>query len=122
METVVVLGASANPERYSYRAITRLKEAGHRVIPVHPALQEIQELPVVASLQRIKEPVDTLTVYVNPVRLNSILDDVISLSPGRVILNPGAESDAAIRELETAGIETVVACTLVMLATGQWNS
>ena len=61
-QTVAVLGASANPERYSNMAAHRLRDAGHRVIPVNPALEQIEGLPVTQSLGDIAEPVDTLTL------------------------------------------------------------
>ena len=60
-KNVVILGASNNPERYSHKAFTLLKEQGFTVIPVHPALKEINGVPVVASLSQISEPVDTVT-------------------------------------------------------------
>ena len=64
--TVVVLGASDKPERYSNRAVRMLLEHGHEVIPVHPSLQTEEGLTVVPSLARVPRPVDTLTVYVSP--------------------------------------------------------
>lgn len=120
METVVVLGASANPQRYSYRAIEQLTAHGHRVIPVHPAIEQIRDLEVVPTLERISTPVDTVTVYVNPIRLEGLIDDLIHLNPGRVILNPGTESETVASQLSDHGIKVLEACTLVMLATGQF--
>ena len=43
-KTVVVLGASSNPERYSYKAIALLLEKGDHVIPIHPKEKEIQAI------------------------------------------------------------------------------
>jgi predicted CoA-binding protein len=40
-ETVAVLGASRKPERYSHKAMTMLREYGHRPVPVNPAFDEI---------------------------------------------------------------------------------
>ncbi len=48
-ERVVVLGASPNPERYSYKAVCMLLEHGHEVVPVHPVADKIEGLPVVAK-------------------------------------------------------------------------
>lgn len=120
MENVVVLGASANPQRYSFLALKRLVEAGHQVVPVHPALEEIEGLPVVKSLSAVETAVDTVTVYVNSQRFLEFVDDVISLKPKRVILNPGTESQKATEKLQEAGIKALNACTLVMLSTGQF--
>ena len=81
-QTVAVLGASADPERYAYRAVALLKEHGHRVIPVHPALSEVQGIPVVKGLEAIGERVDTLTLYVGPARLTALIPAMVALRPG----------------------------------------
>lgn len=119
-QTVAVLGASPKPDRYSNRAVRMLKEAGHRVIPIHPKLDLIEDIPVVHHLDDIQDPVDTLTLYVGPERLQSITDAIVSLKPGRVIFNPGTESDDLQRRLTEAGIPFLQACTLVMLQTRQF--
>ena len=46
MHRVVILGASSKPDRYAYRAFRMLREHGHEVIPVHPALIEIEGVAV----------------------------------------------------------------------------
>ena len=120
-QTVVVLGASADPERYAYRAVAMLKELGHRVIPVHPALAEVQGISVVRSLEEIGERVDTLTLYVGAARLAALIPAMVALRPGRVIFNPGTESAEVVAALDAAGIPWEEACTLVMLRTGQFD-
>ncbi len=120
-KTVVVLGASPNPERYSHQAVKRLKAAGYRVIPVNPKYPEILGVPAVASLAEIEEPVDTVTVYVRPEISSRYAQDLLGLKPRRVIFNvPGAENPELARRLEQAGILTEEACTLVLLASGQF--
>jgi predicted CoA-binding protein len=119
-QTVAVLGASNNPERYSNMAVRRLREAGHHVIPVNPAFPAIEGLPVARSLGEIKEPVDTLTLYVGPQRLVPLTDEILRLAPKRVIFNPGTESPELAAALDRAGLPHVEGCTLVMLQTGQF--
>jgi predicted CoA-binding protein len=118
--TVVVLGASPKPVRYSYQAVKLLHEKGFRVIPVHPRAQRIEHLPVVHSLTAVTEPVDTLTLYIGPERVQSQVQAIVDLKPGRVILNPGAESHALELALRNARIPFEHACTLVLLRTGQF--
>ena len=119
-ETVVVLGASPKPERYSNQAVRALVEHGHRVIPVHPLLKKIAGVVVVPALSGIKDPVNTLTLYVGPERGKELLQDMINLDPDRVIMNPGTESDEIEEALNAKGIAVLRACTLVMLRTGQF--
>jgi predicted CoA-binding protein len=119
-QTVAVLGASNNPERYSNMAVRRLRDAGHRVIPVNPALETIEDLPVVKSLGDIADPVDTLTLYVGPQRSAPMTEDILRLAPKRVIFNPGTESPELATALDRANIPHLEACTLVLLQTGQF--
>tara|TARA_R110002096_G_scaffold147671_19_gene307770 strand:+ start:35679 stop:36056 length:378 start_codon:yes stop_codon:yes gene_type:complete len=119
-KSVVVLGASNNPDRYSFKAICALREHGYAVIPIHPALDEIQGIDVVASVKEVHQPVDTVSLYVNPSILGKLLDDLVDLSPRRVLFNPGTESAEAVKVLEEAGIQCENACTLVLLQTGQF--
>ncbi|MGE5155278.1 MAG: CoA-binding protein [Bdellovibrio bacteriovorus] len=118
--TVVVLGASPKPVRYSFQAVKLLDDKGFRVIPVHPRAQRIEHIPVVHSLAAVSEPVDTLTLYIGPERVQSQIQAIVDLKPGRVILNPGAESHTLEMALRNARIPFEHACTLVLLRTGQF--
>jgi predicted CoA-binding protein len=119
-QSVAILGASDNPERYSNRALKMLREHGHRPLPVHPKLTEIDGVPVVPGLGDLPDDVDTLTVYLAPVRSRPLADEIVSLAPGRVILNPGTEDPELEARLESAGLPIEKACTLVLLSTGQF--
>lgn len=117
---VVVLGASAKPERYSNRALHLLLEKGFVVLPVHPALDEIEGLPVFKKLPDLGTPVDTVTVYLSPKLSAPLAEDLLAVKPRRVIFNPGTESPELQKKLRAAGLEVEEACTLVLLNTGQF--
>jgi predicted CoA-binding protein len=117
---VAVLGASPKPARYANQCIRLLKQHGYRVTPLHPRFESIEDLPVVHELGAIDSTVDTLTLYVGAQGLAPMIDDIVRLRPGRVIFNPGTESEALQQALDAAGIEWFEACTLVMLKTGQF--
>lgn len=117
---VAVLGASPNPERYSNRALHRLKRAGHEAIGVNPGLPDLGEFPVVASIADLPDGVDTLTVYVAPERSSVLADEIVARGFQRVIFNPGAENPVLRERLGAAGSEVLDACTLVMLGSGQF--
>jgi predicted CoA-binding protein len=117
---VAVLGASPKPARYANQAIRLLKQHGYPVTPLHPRFDVIEDLPVTHELEVIGRPVDTLTLYVGPERLEPQTDAIVALAPGRVIFNPGTESRVVQQRLDEAGIPWLEACTLVMLRTGQF--
>jgi predicted CoA-binding protein len=117
---VAVLGATPKPERYANQAVRLLLEKGYRVTPIHPRIPQIEGLAVAPSLQAVKDPIDTLTLYVGAARLEPLTDDILAATPGRVIFNPGTETPALQRALDGAGIPWEEACTLVLLRTNQF--
>jgi predicted CoA-binding protein len=119
-EKVIVLGASTNEERYSNMAIKLLTKNNHSVIPVNPKEKTIEGLEVVNNLSEIKETIDTLTVYVKPKILAHEIDNIIAISPKRVIFNPGTEDTELQKLLEANEIICQQACTLVLLNTDQY--
>ena len=119
-ETVVVMGASPKPDRYAYRAMTMLKDHGHRAIPVNPAFAEILGETCYRSIAEVPEPIQTVTMYLGQQRSDPLIDEIISAKPRRIIMNPGAENNTLAKKAEAAGIEVDYACTLVMLQTGQF--
>lgn len=121
MKTVVILGASDNPKRYSNKVFRLLREKGYRVVPVNPSLDAIDEVPVIHSLSEAPRNPDVLTVYVNPLRSAELVDDILALSPKVVIFNPGAENSALDLRLHQTGIRTANACSVVLLTTGRFE-
>ncbi len=117
---VVVLGASANPEKYSYKAVEMLKSYGHTAIPVHPSGKTVAGTPTFKYLTSVTDPVDTLTLYVGPKISSSLFSEIASLQPKRIIMNPGAENPELSKFAADQGIAVVEGCTLVMLKTGQF--
>lgn len=120
-QTVALLGASDNEERYAFKAQTRLMDHGYHVIPVAPSGKTIRGVASLKSLSDIHEPVDTVTLYVGPKNLAPQLDQLIALKPRRVIFNPGTEDADIEKRLQDAGIHTVEACTLVLLSIEQFE-
>lgn len=118
-QTVLVLGASENPERYSNIAIKMLNEYKHTVIAHGKTAGKINETSIQTIWPEDKK-VDTVTLYLNPTHQQKFYESIIALAPKRVIFNPGTENDEFEAMLTEKGIEPIEACTLVMLRTGQF--
>lgn len=117
---VVVLGASDKEHRYSYKAILRLEEAGHEVLPVHPTLEEIRGHQVYPSIKALPGRADTVTLYVGPERSAALAEELVDYAARRYIFNPGTENPELEERLRADGRQVLEACTLVMLSTGQF--
>ncbi len=113
----LVMGASANPARYSYLAVKRLSENGHPVIAFGKKVGQIGDVPIETSLKEWKD-IDTITLYLNAEHQKQYHSFILSISPKRIIFNPGAENDELAYLAKAQNITTLEACTLVMLSTG----
>ncbi len=120
MSTVAVVGASHKPERYSYKAMEKLLSHGHTAIPVSVLARSILNQKGYTKLTDIPDPVDDVTLYLNPSRQTEIIQDILIIKPKRVIFNPGTENPEVYPLLESAHIHVMQACTLVLLSTGQF--
>ena len=119
MKKTVILGATPNPERYAYLATSRLKRAGHEVLPVGNKKGEIEGIVIENGTPQY-EGVDTVTLYLNPDNQKPYYDYILSLKPKRIIFNPGTENWELVKLAKEQGIETEIACTLVMLSIGNY--
>ncbi len=119
-KNVVVIGATPKSDRYAFLAMQRLQEHGFRAIPVNPAFEEILGERCYASIADVKEPIDTVTMYVGAARSTLLTQEIIAARPRRIIFNPGAENPNLADVARAAGIEVVEGCTLVMLGSGMF--
>ncbi len=115
----VVLGASPNPMRYAFLASERLKAKGYEIVPVGIKKGSVfgEDILDLRKKPAIKD-VDTITMYVGPKNQKEWEDYLLSLNPRRIIFNPGAENTDLAQKANEKGIETINACTLVMLSNG----
>ena len=119
MKKTLVLGASDNPQRYSFLAINRLRSKGHPVVAIGKKQVKVGDVDVDTEKKTFPD-IDTITLYLNPRSQEQYYDYILSLHPKRIIFNPGAENPALERLAKTNGIEPMEACTLVLLTTGQY--
>lgn len=119
MKKTLVIGASDNPQRYSYLAVNRLRSKGHPVVAIGRKQVIVGDVPVETE-KKAFPGVDTVTLYLNARSQKEYYDYILSLHPSRIIFNPGAENDELAQLAQANGIQPLDACTLVLLSTGQY--
>ena len=119
MKHTLIIGATPNPGRYAYRAAGMLKSKGHSIINVGIKDGEVAGVAI-EKPGKIHDDVDTITLYIGPALQAGYFDYILQTKPKRVIFNPGTENNELESLLKANGIEPVEACTLVLLATGQY--
>jgi hypothetical protein len=117
--TTLVLGASPNAERYSFLATQLLHEKGYAVYPFGIKKGQIGDIEILNEWPK-GGTIDTVTLYIGPAGQLEYYDAIIGLAPRRIIFNPGTENPEFQALAKEKGIDTIEACTLVMLKTGQY--
>lgn len=115
----LVIGASDNPERYSYMAVSQLRQHHHSVKAIGRKPAVVKDVTIETE-KAVFENIDTVTLYINSDHQKEYEDYILSLHPKRIIFNPGTENPAFEAKAKQAGIHTMEACTLVLLSTGQY--
>jgi predicted CoA-binding protein len=115
----LVLGATTKPERYAFKAINMLVDKGHSVLAIGQNAGEVAGIKIHTKIIPLKN-IDTVTLYLNPVRQRDYYNYIIETKPKRVLFNPGTENPEFYQLLQSNGIKVEIACTLVLLTTNQY--
>jgi len=119
MKKTLVLGASPDPIRFSYKAIKSLLRYGHPVIAVGNKEGDVMGIQIEIGKPKIKN-LDTVALYLNPQKQKEYYDYLVNLAPKRIIFNPGTENQELMQLSRENGIVGVEDCTLIMLNNGRY--
>jgi len=119
MKTTLILGASTNPSRYAYIAAHHLVKYGYTIINVGNKSGIVAGVEIEKAII-IHQNIDTITLYVGPIHQPQLYPYIIESKPRRIIFNPGTENMELEKLAQQNGIETLRACTLVLLSTKQY--
>jgi len=111
----MVIGASENPYRYSYKAVRMLIEYGHEVLAIGKKEGKIENIPIITGLPHAKD-IHTVTLYIgkqHQPEYYQYLTEIVQ--PKRIIFNPGTENEELETIARTKSIEVLHHCTLIML-------
>jgi uncharacterized protein len=115
----LVIGASTNPQRFSYLAIKSLVKHNVDVVAIGLKEGEVEGVKIIVG-KPILNDIHTISLYLNAERQREYLDYFLSLNPKRIIFNPGTENGELIKILRDKKIKPVFDCTLVMLNNGSY--
>ncbi len=119
IKNTLIIGASLNPQRYSYKATIKLIEKKIKVFLVGKKRGKIKGFNVYDKFPKRKN-IDTISIYIKPKNQSCYTDEIIDLSPRRIIFNPGTENPALFKKFTLNGIACENSCTLVLLSTNQY--
>ena len=115
----LIIGASTNKDRYSYKAIQRLRKLNFDVCALGLYEGEIMDVKIETKPTNCKK-IHTVSIYLKPQNQFQYLNYLIKLNPKRVIFNPGSENEVLMNKLKEKKISCENSCTLVLLSTNQY--
>ena len=110
VKTIAMVGASADPTKFSYGVLRVLSEQGFDMIPVNPqeAGNEIRGLYCYPSLAAIKRPVDMVQIFRNSEAALEVTEDAMDIDAKVVWMQLGVRNDKAASLAEAAGLKVVM--------------
>ena len=102
-----VVGVSRNPAKYGHQVYKDLKEAGYVVYAVNPNIDEVLGDRCYHSLSELPEMPDVVDTVVPPSVTEKTVEECREIGIEKVWMQPGSESEHAIRFCEENGIKVV---------------
>jgi predicted CoA-binding protein len=121
--TFAVVGASRDSKKYGYQVYADLKKAGYKVYPVNPNAEEILGDKCYPSLEDLPIKPDVVDVVVPSKVTEQAVKTCKNLGITKIWMQPGSESEDAIKFCEENGINVVHGvCVMVERAKQSKNS
>ena len=109
-----VVGSFRNESKYAYKILKNLKQKGYEVYPVNPKLKEIEGLKCYPTILDIPITVDVVDIVTPPAVTEQIVKQCFKKGITRIWLQPGAESETAIRFCQENNIKVIYnACIML---------
>lgn len=108
LNTVAVVGLSADPDRPSYSVAMYVQSHGRRIVPVRPGGGEILGEPVHERLADIPFKIDLVDVFRASRFVSAHVDEAIAVGAPAIWLQEGVIDEAAALRARAAGLFVVM--------------
>jgi predicted CoA-binding protein len=112
-----VVGASTDRSKYGNKVLRCYQQHGRKVYPVNPRAPEVEGLRAYPSLAALPAPVPAISVITPPAATEQVVREAHAAGVKHVWMQPGAESDEAVRTAEALGMNVIAGgpCLLVVM-------
>ena len=109
-----VVGSFRNESKYAYKILKNLKQKGYKVYPINPRIKEVEEIKCYPTVLDLPIVVDVIDIVTPPLATEKIVEQCLKKGITRVWLQPGAESETAIRYCMDNNIKVIYnACVML---------
>lgn len=113
-----VAGASAKREKYGNKVVRCYQQNQRQVYPVNPKEKVIEGEPCVASVLDLPHEVKSLSIITPPQVTEQVVEQAIGRGIENIWMQPGAQSDPAIKACEDAGVNVIADGTCILVVLG----
>jgi predicted CoA-binding protein len=112
-----VVGASTDRSKYGNKVLRCYQQHGREVYPVNPRAPEVEGLRAFASLAALPVRAPAISVITPPAATEQVVREAHAAGVRHVWMQPGAESDEAVRTAEALGMNVIAGgpCLLVVM-------
>ena len=110
---VAIIGASADRNKFSNKAVRAFARQGYTVVPIHPKETEVEGWKAYPSVLDVPGPIDVASIYLPPAIGERVIEEVARKGIVEVWINPGAESDALVARARELKLHAIVACSIL---------
>ena len=107
-KTIAVVGLSPNPERDSYRVALYLQNAGYRIIPVNPTVDEVLGEKSYPDLKSVPVLIDMVDVFRRSELVPPVVDEAIQVGARFIWMQDGVTHLEAAEKARAAGIPVIM--------------
>jgi len=110
-----VVGASTDRMKFGNKVLRAYQQQRRDVHPVNPKADEVEGLEAHPDLKSLPTKPHGVSIVTPPKITDRVVDEAIELGIKHIWMQPGAESDSAIKKAEQAGINVIAhgPCVLV---------
>ncbi len=116
-DSFAVVGASVDRSKYGNKVLRCYQQHGRTVHPINPRADTVEGLKAYPTLAALPTPVPAISVITPPAITEQVVRDAAAAGVRHVWMQPGAESDAAIKAAEELGLSVIAGgpCLLVVM-------
>ena len=111
-----VVGASQDRTKYGNKVLRVYQQNRIDVVPVNPKADEVEGLKAYPDLMSISGPIHGVSIITPPAITERVVQEAIQKGIQHIWMQPGAESDAAVKAAQEAGANVIAGGPCILVA------